>query len=110
MSPLTLIIAGVLLLAMIGVSSYGAAILPPGARMPIHLGPTGYNQWVPKIVGLLLWPVAGLVVSAILFVHFHGQHDHGGRGATIGLTIALAAMLVLQFAAVKVALNRTGRS
>jgi hypothetical protein len=48
MSPVTLAIDGVLLLAIISVSLYGAATLPPGAQAPVHFGPAGYNRWLPE--------------------------------------------------------------
>ena len=52
MSLTALIIGGALLLAMICVSLYGAAALPPGAQLPVHFGPGGYNRWVAKNTGL----------------------------------------------------------
>jgi hypothetical protein len=62
MSVALLVIDSLLLLGMVGVSLYGASALPPGARVPVHFGPGAYNNWVPKSVGLLLWPLGGGVV------------------------------------------------
>jgi hypothetical protein len=109
MSLATLIIDGVLLLAMVGVSLYGASALPPGAQVPIHFGPASYNNWVSKSVGLTLWPASGAVLYAILVVAARNQRVNGGSGPPAGLTVALALMLVTQVGALRVALNRSGR-
>ena len=53
----TLVIDSVLLFGIICVSVYGAAILPAGARVPLHLGPAGYTNWVPRSFGLVTWSV-----------------------------------------------------
>ena len=108
MSDATLIIDGVLLFVMIGVSLYGASALPPGARVPIHFGPASYNHWVPKNVGLTLWPAAGTVIYAILVITARGQRVNGGPGPPAGLTVALAVMLVTQVGALWAALSRSG--
>jgi hypothetical protein len=50
-----LVIGGVLLLAMIGVSCYGWVTLPADAQVPIHFG-TGYNNFVSKRLGLIMHP------------------------------------------------------
>jgi hypothetical protein len=109
MSLTTLIIDSVLLLGIIGVSCYGAAILPARARLPMHFGPGGYGNWVPKNVGLLLWTVISVVIYVILAVTARGQQASGGHGLSIGLTIALAAMLVNNVVAIRIALARSGR-
>lgn len=108
MSDATLIIDGVLLLVMIAVSLYGASALPPGARVPIHFGPASYNNWVPKNVGLTLWPAAGTVIYAILVITARDQRVNGGPGPPAGLTVALAVMLVTQVGALWAALSRSG--
>jgi hypothetical protein len=53
----TLVIDSVLLFGIICVSVYWAAILPPGARVPMHLGPGGYTNRVPRYFGLVTWSV-----------------------------------------------------
>jgi hypothetical protein len=105
MSATALVIDGVLELAMVCVSLYGATALPPGARMPIHFGPAGYNQWVPKKVGLVLWPGLGVVISVIIVVSVRDHNTHGSLGPVAGLSIALGIMLVTQIGALVVALN-----
>jgi hypothetical protein len=109
MSLTALIIDGVLVLAMIGVSLYGAAVLPPGARMPVHFGPVGYNQWVPRSVGLIMWPAGGVIVSVIIAVTVRHHQTHGDLGPVVGLSIALGIILVTQIGALAVALGRIRR-
>jgi subtilase family serine protease len=106
MSSTALIVDGVLELAMIGVSLYGAVTLPPGARMPLHFGPAGYNQWVPKNVGLVIWPGLGLVVSVIINVATRNHQTHGSLGPVAGLSIALGVMLITEIGALAVARSR----
>jgi len=110
MSPTTLIIGGALLLAMICVSLYGAVLLPPGARMPVHFGPAGYNQWVSKNTGLVLHPLFGGVVYAIIVVTVRDHQTHGGLGPAVGLTIALGVVLIAQIGALTVAFTRSRQS
>ena len=104
-----LIIDSLLLLGMVGVSLYGVSALPPGAQVPIHFGPASYNNWVPKNVGLIMWPAAGAVVYVVLVVTARrGQTTGGGSGAAIGLTVALVVALITQVGALRVAHNRQG--
>jgi hypothetical protein len=110
MSLTALIIGGALLLAMICVSLYGAAALPPGAQMPVHFGPAGYNRWVPKNTGLVLYPALGVVAYAIIVVTVRDHQTHGGLGPAVGLSVALGIMLVAQVGALTVALTRNRRS
>jgi hypothetical protein len=58
-----LVIGGVLLLAMIGVSWYGWVTLPADALVPIHFG-ASYNNFVSKRLGLIVHPAAGVLVTA----------------------------------------------
>jgi hypothetical protein len=108
MSPTALIIGGALLLAIICVSLYGAASLPPGAQMPVHFGPAGYNRWVSKSIGLVLYPVGGAVIFAIITVAVRGHQTHGGLGPPAGVCIALGVLLVSQIGALAIARNRNG--
>ena len=109
MSLSTLIIGGALLLAMISVSLYGAVTLPPGAQLPLHFGPAGYNRWVPKNTGLVLWPAIGAVIYAIIVVTVKDHQTHGGPGPSVGLSIALGVILVTQVGALAVARSRNRR-
>ena len=109
MSVALLAVDSVLLLGIIGVSVYGASALPPGAQMPVHFGPRAYGSWVPKSVGLVLWPVGGGAIYVVLALNARGQQANGGSGLPAGLTIALFVILVTQVGALKVAINRSGR-
>ena len=62
----SLVIGGVLLLAMIAASGWGALTLPAGTRVPIHFGSDEHCFWVPKYAGLVAWPAAGALVYGIL--------------------------------------------
>ena len=109
MSLTALVIGGALLLAMICVSLYGAAVLPPGAQIPSHFGPSGYNRWVSKNTGLFLHPAVGAVVYAIIVVNVREHQAHGGLGATAGLSIALGVMLISEIGALAAAIGRSRR-
>jgi hypothetical protein len=109
MSVALLAIDSVLLLAMIGVSLFGASALPPGAQVPVHFGPSAYNNWVPKGIGLLVWPVGGAAIYVALALHARGHQASGGSGLPVGLTIALVVILVTQAGALKVAIGRSRR-
>ena len=103
MTPTTLIIGGALEIAIICVSLYGAATLPPGAQLPVH-GAGGYNRWLPKSIGLAFWPVLGVVAYLIILVTGHSQQVHGSPA--VGLSIALGVMLVAQIGALARARSR----
>jgi hypothetical protein len=110
MSLTALIIGGALLLAMVCVSLYGASALPPGARMPVHFGPDGYNRWVAKSTGLVVYPVLGAVVFTIIVVNVRDHTTHGiGPGPAIGLSVALGVMLAAEIGALVVALKQSRR-
>lgn len=101
-----LIVDAVLLLGMVGLAVFGAATLPPGAQVPIHFGLGSYNNWMPKKVGLVLWPAIGVLAYVVLVITERRPH-HGG--ATTGLTIALVVILVTQTGALRAAVGRSGR-
>jgi hypothetical protein len=109
MSHTALIIGGALLLAMICVSLYGAAALPPGAQLPVHFGPAGYNRWVPKSMGLVIHPALGAVVFVIIVVTVRDHQTRGGLSPAAGLGIALGVLLIAQIGALAVALTRSRR-
>jgi hypothetical protein len=105
MSPTTLIIDGILLLAMIGVSLYGAVALPPGAQVPVHFGVGGYNRWLPKKTGLAIWPGLAAVIYVVVLATAHDKGIHGSPA--VGLTIALAVIMATQIGALAVAFGRS---
>jgi hypothetical protein len=95
---------GVILVAMFGVSWWGWATLPADARVPVHFG-TGYNNFVPKRVGLILHPAAGVlvfVISAVATVH----HSAKSSPAFI-FPLVMCLLLAVQFGAIKVARSRS---
>jgi hypothetical protein len=97
---------GVILLAMFGVSGYGWVTLPADARVPVHFG-TGFNNFVPKRVGLILWPAAGVLVYVLTIVASH-HPTHGSKSAPeFILPIIMLVLLGVQFGAVKVARGRS---
>jgi len=110
MSLITFIAESLLLLGTIGVSLYGAAVLPPTAQWPLHLGPGGYGNWVPRNVGLVMGPAIAMVLYVILVVAAHSQQPNDPSSLRTGLTIALILVPVNQFGALKAALTRSGRS
>jgi hypothetical protein len=109
-SLITLIIDGVLLLGTVSVSLYGATALPATAQWPLHLGPGGYGNWVPRNVGLLMGPAFATVIFAILVITARSQQADGGSGLPGGLTAALVIMLANQVGALRAALSRSGRN
>ncbi len=110
MNLVTFLAESILLLSTIGVSLYGATVLPPTAQWPLHLGPGGYGNWVPRNVGLLMGPAIATVLYVILLVTAHTQQTEGTSGLPTGLTVALAVMLANQFGALKAAQTRSGRN
>lgn len=111
MNVATLIIDSALLLGIVGVSLYGRATLPAGAQLPLHFGPAGYTNWQQKSIALVLWPATAVVVYVVLIVTSRSQHGAGSHGLSlpIGLTIALAVILVNYAGAVRAAVGRSGR-
>ena len=58
----SLIVAGVLLLAMLVASGRAAVALPAQARIPVHFGSLDYCYQASKRVGLVVWPAVGVVL------------------------------------------------
>jgi hypothetical protein len=108
MSLIMLIIDSLLLLGIIAVSLYGAAVLPPVAQWPLHLGPGGYGNWVPRNIGLLMGPGIAAIIYAALAITARGQQADGGSGLPGGLTAALAIIVPNQIGALRAALRRSG--
>jgi hypothetical protein len=99
-----LVIGAVILLAMFGVSWYGWVTLPADARVPIHFG-VGYNNFVPKRLGLIIHPAAGVLIYVIFAVANH----HAGKSAPVFISpIIMCVLLAVQIGAIKVARTRSG--
>jgi hypothetical protein len=103
-------ISGLLFALMIGISWYGAVTLPSDARIPLHYGLGYYNNFAPKTVGLILWPVGAAVVFAVLAaVAEHAiKPNHGKASASlIILPIVLAVLIATQWGAISLARRNT---
>jgi hypothetical protein len=100
-----LVIGGVVLLAMIGVSIYGWVTLPADARVPVHFG-AGYNNFRSKNLGLVIHPVAAAVVYVISVVTTHNP----GKAAAAAyiFPVIMCVLLIVQVGAIKVARSRSG--
>ncbi len=62
----SLVVGGAFLLAMIVASVWAAAVLPAGARIPLHFGSVEHCYLAPKRAGLLAWPALGALVFGLL--------------------------------------------
>ena len=62
----SLIVAGVLLLAMVVASGRAAATLPAQARIPVHAGSVEHRYLASKRAGLVIWPAVGAVVLGVV--------------------------------------------
>jgi hypothetical protein len=99
-----LVIGGVLLLAMFGVSWYGWVTLPADARVPIHFG-AGYNNFVPKRLGLIVHPAAGVLVYVIFALTTH----HSSKSSPVLIVpIVMCVLLAVQVGAIRVARIKSG--
>lgn len=108
MSHVLLIVDDLVVLAMVGVSVHGGLTLPPTARVPVHFGPLGYNRWLPRTAGLVLWPAVGVAVLAVAIGIARSRPD-GGSGPPVPFTVAFVVMLVSQLGALRVARTRGHR-
>jgi hypothetical protein len=100
----SLVIGGVILLAMIGVSCYGWVTLPADAGVPIHFG-AGYN-FVPKGLGLVMHPAAGVVIYVISVATT--RNPAKASSAVYIFPIVMCVLLFVQVGAIKVARSRSG--
>ena len=111
MAIVGLVVGGVLLLAMTGVSIRGWLTLPADARVPVHGGIGGYSNYVSKKPGLILWPTAGALIYAIFAGIFVGavHPNHASAGASLLiLPIVLAVLLAVQMGAIRAANRGVG--
>jgi hypothetical protein len=58
----SLVVAGVLLLAMIVAAGRAAVTLPAQARIPLHFGSVEHCYLASKRAGLVIWPAVGAVL------------------------------------------------
>ena len=102
-----LLLSGVILLAMVAVSAYGAVTLPPDARVRVHWPRSSYGEGASKRTGLLIWPVAGVVFEGFLLAVYASSHLHDRTGGLVALLIAMCILLAFQTAAVAAARRKT---
>ena len=62
----SLVIGGILVLAMIAASGWAAVALPPDARIPIHVGSPEHCYLASKRAGLVIWPVVGAMLYGVI--------------------------------------------
>ena len=62
----SLIVGGVLLLAMILASGRAAVTLPAQARIPVHVGSVEHRYLASKRAGLVIWPAAGAALFGVV--------------------------------------------
>ena len=112
MTVVSLVISGLLLGVIIGISCYGAVTLPPGARVPLHYGLGSYNNFASKTTGLIVWPAVGALIFALLTaVSVHAikpNHPGGGGGAPLIITpFVLLIVAAFEWGAISVARKNT---
>jgi len=100
------VIGGLLVLAMTGVSIRGWLALPSDARIPVHHGIGGYNNYRSKTYGLVAWPVGGVIIyglyCGISAGLVHPNHGSSGIGLLI-IPIVLILVAVAQLGAIRAA-------
>ena len=96
-----------LVVAMLGASAFAALALPPNGMLPVDLGLDSGLSWIPKTIGLVLWPALGVV--SYLVTRLASAFGQMGPRALVGLTVALALMLLAQTGSILVAISRRGR-
>jgi hypothetical protein len=110
-TAISLVIGGLLVVLMIGIAAYGWVTLPADARVPIHHGLGGYNNFVSKKAALITYSVAGVGLFAILAVLSEAvaAPDRGGTGtAVVVMLIALAVAAFVEWGAIAAARKNGG--
>jgi hypothetical protein len=104
MTTVSLVISGVVLAAMIAIAAYGWVTLPAEARVPVHHGIGSYGNFVPKTVGLILWPASGALIYALLAVAFAGvirpHHPVRADAPLIILPVVLVLITAFEWGAI----------
>lgn len=93
------VVNGLLLLWMLALTRHAWRTLPPGAQVPVHGGPGGWDKWRPKESALLIWPViAGLIWLVNLGMMIYTVTDAAARsadGASATLAVLILPMIIL---------------
>jgi len=101
-----LVASGAAVAIMLATSAWGWTQIPDDAQIPIHWGLDGQpDGYAPKAIGLLVLPVFGLIVSALLaivpFVEPRRENLYRSGPAYRSVWLGLLGLLVvLHFAAV----------
>ncbi len=93
---LTVLIIGLVeVLAMAALAAYGAAKLPPDARVSLHLIGR-YGNFSSRRAGLIAWPVLGGIVFVLLGIVAATVQVHGKMaGFSPGIFLPLVLCIVL---------------
>ena len=106
MTVASFVIGGLLVGVMIGIAVYGWVTLPADAHVPVHYGIGGYGTFVSKTLGLVIWPVIGAVMLAILIAVTEAsiKPNHAGPGpARLILVVVLAIAAAAEWGAIAAA-------
>jgi len=100
LTPLNIILVLLLLAAVVS----GFILVPPGTRLPVHWGFSGTpNRYLPRDQALLLSPLIGIAVAALLiFVRRSGNPDASRSAVAVGVPATLGLFLVIETATVMV--------
>ena len=100
---LTVLIIGLVeVLAMAAMAAYGAAKLPPDARVSLHLIGR-YGNFSSRRAGLIAWPVLGGILFVLLGIVAATVQVHGkmaGFSPGIFLPIVLCIVLLSEIVAI----------
>ncbi len=93
---LTVLIIGVVeVLAMAALAAYGAAKLPPDARVSLHLIGR-YGNFSSRRAGLIAWPVLGAILFVLVGIVAATIQVHGKMsGFSPGIFLPLVLCIVL---------------
>ncbi|WP_300603359.1 hypothetical protein [Trebonia sp.] len=89
----SLVIGGVLLLAMIAAAGYALVSLPKGARVPLHAGAPEHSVWLPKPAGLSVWLAVGALACGGL-ASLTASRVAAGWATSMRVTLLPAVMCV----------------
>jgi hypothetical protein len=89
------VIGGLLVAVMIGIAAYGWVTLPADARVPVHRGFGGYNTFLSKKAAMVLFPVTGAVILAILITVTGAGAKPGHPSQSVPVLIILIALVAV---------------
>lgn len=108
-----LVASGAAVAIMLATSAWGWGLIPDDAQIPIHWGLDGQpDGYAPKVVGLLVLPAVGLIVSALLaivpFVEPRRENLYRSGPAYRSVWLGLLGLLVVLHGAAVLAATGTG--